>query len=66
MVGMVVRVTRWKRYWLYGDLVLDQGEARTRGWFPRQCAAELVDHTDCCSGAPESAARKSDERKKIK
>jgi len=64
--GMVVRVTRWKRYWLYGDLVLDQGEARTRGWFPRQCAAELVDHTDCCSGAPESASRKSDERKKIK
>lgn len=67
MSGSRVRVTRWKRHWLYGELVQDlPGQARVRGWFPRQCAAELVDHTDCCPSAPESASRKSDERKKVK
>lgn len=77
--GDVVKVTRWKRYWLYGDKVLSDlggtGDAiglvqniseahqnnghnsfgpkdkRIRGWFPRQCAVELVtddSHYDDC------------------
>ena len=51
MTGSRVRVTRWKRHWLYGELVQDgAGQARVRGWFPRQCAVEVVDHSDCCAG----------------
>ena len=53
MAGRSVRVTRWKKFWLYGELVqeaADTGAGRVRGWFPRQCAVEVVDHTDCCSG----------------
>ena len=51
MTGSRVRGTRWKRHWLYGELVQDgAGQARVRGWFPRQCAVEVVDHRDCCSG----------------
>jgi len=43
--GETVRVTRWKRYWLYGDKVLSPAEVeseRVRGWFPRHCATETV------------------------
>ena len=66
--GDLVKVTRWKRHWLYGDkvpkeingrgdtrlpsqkLTCDDNhskfppgkEIRSRGWFPRKCAAELV------------------------
>lgn len=76
----IVKVTRWKKHWLYGDKVLQDtsnhfnaeharsqqplGEhknsrlkpsliagQRQRGWFPRQCAFEVVanDHSyeDC-------------------
>ena len=62
----MVRVTRWKRYWLYGELdqattgdsvqvrserhlspeILNTSyifQSRVRGWFPRQCAVEIVD-----------------------
>lgn len=44
--GDTVRVTRWKRYWMYGDRVVTEkteGRVRHRGWFPRQCAVEVVD-----------------------
>lgn len=45
--GHMVRVTRWKRYWLYGELdqatTGDSVQSRVRGWFPRQCAVEVVD-----------------------
>jgi len=68
--GSRVRVTRWKRFWLYGELVQDQaqGQKRVRGWFPRQCAVEVVDHSDCCSDQPsnEYSNKKPDEKKKIK
>ena len=66
--GDLVKVTRWKRHWLYGDKVPKEingrgdtrlpsqklscndnqskippgKEIRSRGWFPRKCAAELV------------------------
>jgi len=51
MPGNIVRVTRWKKYWLYGELEqlksADSCKKRVRGWFPRQCAVEMVDHGDC-------------------
>ena len=53
MAGSSVRVTRWKKFWLYGELAQDIADSQTgrvRGWFPRQCAVEVVDHRDCCSG----------------
>ena len=78
----VVKVTRWKKHWLYGDKVFKDlnggGDTksslknvahlntthpnnqsnlsisigrRSRGWFPRKCAVELIledDHYDEC------------------
>ena len=38
--GDTVKVTRWKKYWLYGDKV--NSEERIRGWFPRKCAVEII------------------------
>eukprot|EP00092_Neocalanus_flemingeri_P024016 GFUD01026050.1.p1 GENE.GFUD01026050.1~~GFUD01026050.1.p1 ORF type:complete len:392 (-),score=118.92 GFUD01026050.1:316-1491(-) len=50
--GCVVRVTRWKKYWLYGEKVQEEGKemptGRVRGWFPRHCAVERLDHADTC------------------
>ena len=62
--GSMVRVTRWKKYWLYGEKVqvVDKvnmkrysrvneqhlNQERMRGWFPRHCAVERVDHQDNC------------------
>ena len=66
--GDMVRVTRWKKHWLYGEkeqveekerpmvsrrviyivaisMIL---QGRLRGWFPRQCAVEKVEHEDRC------------------
>lgn len=48
--GDVVSVTRWRKHWLFGEKVqsLPSGEEslhRIRGWFPRKCAAELIDIT---------------------
>merc|ERR1712111_21611 len=40
--GDTVKVTRWKKFWLYGDKV--NSEERIRGWFPRKCAIEIVDN----------------------
>ncbi|XP_030835423.1 palmitoyltransferase ZDHHC6 [Strongylocentrotus purpuratus] len=49
--GDIVMVSRWKKYWLYGDVVLDsddeadedtkKSKKRVRGWFPANCAKEL-------------------------
>ncbi|XP_065910102.1 palmitoyltransferase ZDHHC6-like isoform X2 [Dysidea avara] len=37
----VFTLTRWQRYWVYGDLVISdedkQAGLRRRGWFPRRC-----------------------------
>lgn len=71
-IGDVVRVTRWRKHWLFGEKVTDEPEqpcndskkdkkqqeqqpeelpethkpCRIRGWFPRQCAVELVEDED--------------------
>ncbi|XP_013187368.1 palmitoyltransferase ZDHHC6 [Amyelois transitella] len=38
--GDSVRVTRQRRYWLFGEKLTGSGEGRgPRGWFPRECAA---------------------------
>ncbi|XP_070544515.1 palmitoyltransferase ZDHHC6-like [Ptychodera flava] len=45
--GDKILVTRWKKYWLYGDKVIDQegeGQIRIRGWFPRRCAKEVFNN----------------------
>jgi len=50
-VNDVVRVTRWKKHWLFGEKDYSNDDkyeengvkiARCRGWFPRKCAVELV------------------------
>ena len=48
-VGDTVSVTRWKKYWLYGDKTIsksagDSSHRRSRGWFPRKCAVEPADN----------------------
>jgi len=71
--GSIVRVTRWKKYWLYGELVQDKSQqdpkARVRGWFPRQCAVELLDHgdRDCAHARMNPGGNiKTEEKKKNK
>lgn len=46
--GDLVRVTRWKAHWLYGNKCLPSSstEGRVRGWFPRRCAVELTYHEE--------------------
>ncbi|PSN37480.1 Palmitoyltransferase ZDHHC6 [Blattella germanica] len=42
--GDRISVTRWRRYWLFGEKVQsDEIKKRERGWFPRPCAVELVE-----------------------
>jgi len=48
-----VKVTRWKKYWLYGDKILQPGEARVRGWFPRRCGVEVSCTEECCLQTPD-------------
>jgi len=51
-VGDSVKVTRWKKYWLYGEKVqVGEKQGRVRGWFPRQCAVERIEHEDTCNKA---------------
>uniref|UniRef100_A0A182K328 Palmitoyltransferase n=1 Tax=Anopheles christyi TaxID=43041 RepID=A0A182K328_9DIPT len=49
-VGDVVRVTRWRKYWLFGEKLQsskkDDNPKRIRGWFPRQCAVEFLEEDD--------------------
>lgn len=45
--GDIVKVTRWKKKWLYGTKVVSEkekssGQRRQRGWFPRRCARDYV------------------------
>lgn len=48
-IGDVVKVTRWKKHWLFGERVAPPSEQsqkvkrQPRGWFPRRCAVELVE-----------------------
>ena len=61
--GDFVLVTRWERFWMYGErverAVQDEGEAsakklrgrrRPRGWFPRSCIYEAFRMEDLWSG----------------
>ncbi|XP_022659605.1 palmitoyltransferase ZDHHC6-like isoform X2 [Varroa destructor] len=51
-IGQKILVTRWKRYWLYGELVTNPSVARgtygtnpldpPKGWFPRSCAVQYA------------------------
>lgn len=42
--GDSVVVTRWRKYWLFGERVLkDETAPRQRGWFPRRCVVEVLD-----------------------
>ncbi|XP_074596662.1 palmitoyltransferase ZDHHC6 [Brevipalpus obovatus] len=38
-VDDVINVTRWKKYWLYGEKIhpLQPPKLKLRGWFPRRC-----------------------------
>uniref|UniRef100_A0A7G3AM45 Palmitoyltransferase n=1 Tax=Lutzomyia longipalpis TaxID=7200 RepID=A0A7G3AM45_LUTLO len=52
-VGDVVNVTRWRKYWLFGEKAnstskdgQENGKKSIRGWFPRRCAVELVESED--------------------
>ncbi|KAJ8023006.1 Palmitoyltransferase ZDHHC6 [Holothuria leucospilota] len=45
--GDTIMVTRWKKYWLYGDKCLtdedkEDGLVRVRGWFPRRCVEKVM------------------------
>ncbi|XP_071829499.1 palmitoyltransferase ZDHHC6-like [Apostichopus japonicus] len=46
-IGDTIMVTRWKRYWLYGDKLLTEeereaGTVRIRGWFPKRCVEKKM------------------------
>jgi len=56
--GSMVRVTRWKKYWLYGEKVQVVDKGRLRGWFPRHCAVERVEHQDNCMLAKKGEGKK--------
>ncbi|XP_026476828.1 palmitoyltransferase ZDHHC6 [Ctenocephalides felis] len=43
-VNDTVQVTRWKKYWLFGEKINNnEPKTRIRGWFPRQCAVEVIE-----------------------
>ena len=57
-VGDIVIVTRWRKYWLFGEKKQNEEnekQVRTRGWFPRPCAIEVIENE-----AYSSALTKSD------
>lgn len=60
--GDSVLVTRWERYWLYGERVLANEEStnrrrrRSRGWFPRCCVFEAFRMEDLWSGKLEPSS----------
>uniref|UniRef100_A0A1B0BKZ0 Palmitoyltransferase n=1 Tax=Glossina palpalis gambiensis TaxID=67801 RepID=A0A1B0BKZ0_9MUSC len=49
----IIRVTRFRRHWLFGERVLTDPNSMeerkrkgpVRGWFPRRCAIELIEPT---------------------
>jgi hypothetical protein len=50
-VGDTVSVTRWRKYWLFGEKLQDLPQSeeslyRLRGWFPRRCALEVPESGD--------------------
>lgn len=65
-VGDTVLVTRWRKYWLFGEKLQnvarngDETLPRIKGWFPRKCAVEIV---DCEEFAPNAPANSQKEKK---
>ncbi|KAG7212991.1 hypothetical protein KM043_002330 [Ampulex compressa] len=47
-IGDIVVVTRWRKYWLFGERENDgtneTSGKRVRGWFPRPCAIEVIEN----------------------
>ncbi|KZC09863.1 PREDICTED: palmitoyltransferase ZDHHC6 [Dufourea novaeangliae] len=46
-VGDIVIVTRWRKYWLFGERKEDdqnEKHMRNKGWFPRPCAIEVIEN----------------------
>ncbi|XP_076056717.1 palmitoyltransferase ZDHHC6 [Oratosquilla oratoria] len=60
-VGDTVIVTRWKKYWLYGERFTKSKDSsspstkkvRHRGWFPRRCAVEVYSSENDLEGYDE-------------
>lgn len=57
-IGDTVIVTRWQRYWLFGEkeqeIISDVPVKRVRGWFPRPCAIELIENNKYSSTSSNS------------
>ncbi|XP_040174929.1 palmitoyltransferase ZDHHC6 [Anopheles arabiensis] len=58
-VDDIVRVTRWRKHWLFGEKLQEPTKKtipkRIRGWFPRKCAVEYIELDDddaVMSGVP--------------
>ncbi|KAK3870744.1 hypothetical protein Pcinc_024050 [Petrolisthes cinctipes] len=69
--GDVVAVTRWKRYWLYGECThpapsQSTSASRHRGWFPRRCAVQVVSgaENNTNTAANDTKPRREQENKK--
>ncbi|XP_018569970.1 palmitoyltransferase ZDHHC6 [Anoplophora glabripennis] len=68
-VGDKVMVTRWRKYWLFGEKIqrdLPVGEEsllRTRGWFPRRCAVELIENNEDEAGIASTSRHRISEKK---
>ncbi|KAK0182688.1 hypothetical protein PV327_000798 [Microctonus hyperodae] len=47
-VNDIVVVTRWRKYWLFGEKQSNDCDPkrRIRGWFPRPCALEVIENGD--------------------
>lgn len=49
----IVLVTRWRRYWLFGERTSSSCGSKARGWFPRCCVVELSACDECDSDSME-------------
>lgn len=54
-MGDIIKVTRWKKKWLYGTKIMSKeskitGQRRQRGWFPKRCAREYVTEMNKSNG----------------
>ncbi|XP_063704465.1 palmitoyltransferase ZDHHC6 [Culicoides brevitarsis] len=66
-VGDKVRVTRWRKHWLFGEKLqpetnggTEHKKLRIRGWFPRQCAMELYDGDEDYDESPQTTTNDTD------
>jgi len=62
--GDKVSVTRWKKFWLYGDKMVAANEARVRGWFPRRVGVEVAPiHQEYCQLPRKKTGHESKKKK---